>query len=463
MAKDSISVPNQLPLAAVVAYGPPIVGASALLFFVTFFVMNFGTDYLGIAPAVIGTIFAVGRLWDAVADPIVGVWSDRVRTRWGRRRPFMLAAIPVLVITILMIYAPPLWLEGNALLVWFTLGLLLFYSGLTAYLVPHQALGSEMIRDYHDRTRVFGVRAVFYQLGLFSAFALMQLVITAGEGGSNVTGARHMAATVAMGLALVTGVIMLIPVFGLREPNIDRRPARANAAESMRSVFRNVHARIVLIVTFVEMLGLGVLGTLSPYFAKYILQQDELAGILPALNVGTAMLSVPIWVWLSRRYGKKPIWLISMVGVAVGFGLLGMVQAGNVAMAVACMVLAGFSMGCGFALGPSVLADVMDAGEYETGERNEGAYSAAYGFAIKSAGAIVVFILGWVLQLSGFVANQVQQPPSAELALRLLLGALPFIAYVIGASIFLRYELSESKHAEIRQALGERSGLSKTS
>ncbi|NOX51239.1 MAG: hypothetical protein GXP16_12010, partial [Gammaproteobacteria bacterium] len=95
--------------------------------------------------------------------------------------------------------------------------------------------------------------------------------------------------------------------------------------------------------------------------------------------------------------------------------------------------------------------------------RNEGAYSAAYGFAIKSAGAIVVFILGWVLQLSGFVANQVQQPPSAELALRLLLGALPFIAYVIGASIFLRYELSESKHAEIRQALGERSGLSKTS
>lgn len=455
MPRDASPLPDALPLASVVAYGPPIAGASALLFFVTFFVMNFGTDYLGFEPAVIGTLFAVGRFWDAVADPIVGTWSDRVRTRWGRRRPFMLAAIPILALTILMVYAPPAVLEGNALLLWFALGLFLFYSGLTAYLVPHQALGSELIRGYHDRTRVFGVRAVFFQLGLFSAFAFMQVVISAGEGGANIPAAREMAATVALGLALVTSLIMLIPIVGLREPNLDRPPARATPVESMRAVFRNSHARIVLTVTFVEMLGLGVLGTLAPYFAKYILQRDDLVGILPAISVGTAMLSVPVWVWLSRRYGKKPVWTVSMLGVAVGFGLLGTVEAGNVAMTVMCMTLAGFSSGCGFALGPSVLADVIDADELETGERNEGAYSAAYGFAIKSAGAIVVFLLGWVLQLSGFVANQIQQSPTAELAIRLLLGGLPFVVYLIGASVFIRYRLSEAVHAEIQHALNE--------
>ncbi len=461
MTQQPAQTTDRLTLVSVVAYGPPIVGASTLLFFVTFFVMNFGTDYLGFAPAVVGTVFGIGRIWDALADPIVGTWSDRVRSRWGRRRPFMLAAIPVLAVTILMIYAPPVALQGNGLLLWFGLGLLLFYTGLTAYMVPHQALGSELIRGYHDRTRVFGVRAVFFQLGLFGAFWLMQVVISAGEGGGNVDAARSAASSVAMGLAVVTGLVMLVPVLGLREPHLDRPPARATASESLRSVLRNPHARIILAVTFIEMLGLGVLGTLAPYFAKYILQRDDLAGLLPALNVGTAMLSVPVWVWLSRRYGKKPVWLVSMAGVAVGFGLLGLVPAGAVGMAVACMMLAGFATGCGFALGPSVLADVIDADEYQTGERNEGAYSAAYGFAIKSAGAIVVFLLGWVLQLSGFVANQIQQPPAAEMAIRVLFGGLPFTVYVIGAVVFLRYRLTETRHGEIRKALNARAHASR--
>ncbi len=456
MISDTNSRSNRLPLTQVILYGPPVVGASVLLFFVTFFVMNFGTDYLGFEPAVIGTVFAIGRLWDAIADPIVGTWSDRVRTRWGRRRPFMLAAIPILFFSILMIYSPPSGLEGDAFLLWFAAALFLFYSGVTAYLVPHQALGAELVRGYHDRTRVFGVRAIFFQLGIFCAFAFMQLVISAGENGTKTLAAREMAGTLALGLALGTSVIMLIPIVGLREPHPDRPVLRPSAGGTILAVLGNAHARIVLTVTFVEMLGLGVLGSLAPYLAKYILHREDLAGILPAVSVGTAMLSVPIWVWLSRRYGKKPVWLVSMIGVAIGYGLLGLVQAGDVGMAVGCLTLAGTSSGCGFALGPSILADVIDADEFETGARNEGAYSAAYGFAIKSAGAIVVFILGWVLQLSGFVANQAEQPPMTEMAIRLLLGGLPFVAYIIGAFIFSRYRLSEGEHQRIQRALNER-------
>lgn len=456
MPEKTQALSDRLPITDVLAYGPPIAGVSALLFFVTFFVMNFGTDYLGIAPAVVGTIFGIGRIWDAVADPIVGTWSDRVRTRWGRRRPFLLAATPVIAVAILLVYAPPMQLEGNALLVWFALALFLFYTGVTAYLIPHQALGSELIRGYHDRTRVFGVRAVFFQLGLISAFALMQVVVSAGTGGTDIPAARDMAGDVALSLSIGCGLILLIPIVFLREPQVNRPKARATAFESVQTVFRNAHARIVLVVTFVEMLGLGVLGTLAPYYGKYILQRDDLVGLLPAISVGSAMLSVPIWVWLSRRYGKKLVWLVSMLGVAVGFGLLGTVQAGAVNLAMILMGIAGFASGCGYALGPSVLADVIDADEYETGERNEGAYSAAYGFAIKSGGAIVIFIVGWVLQASGFVANQIQQAYEAELAIRLLIGALPFIAYIVGALVFSRYQLSEARHLQIRHELSLR-------
>jgi len=118
----TIAAPRRTSLGTVLAYGPPIVGVSAMLFFVQFFFLKFASDVLLLPPLAVGVIFALGRVWDAVSDPIVGTWSDRTRTRLGRRRPWMLAAVPVLAVSVYMIWVPPEWEQG-ALLAWVAVSL----------------------------------------------------------------------------------------------------------------------------------------------------------------------------------------------------------------------------------------------------------------------------------------------------------------------------------------------------
>src|SRR5262245_43749305 len=117
------TVRERVPLATLLAYAAPTFALGAPLFFVQFFFLQFATDVLLLAPAVIGAIFAVGRLWDAALDPILGTWSDRVRTRLGRRRPFMLAGIPILAGTFAVLWMPPAALAPSSTTAWLAVGL----------------------------------------------------------------------------------------------------------------------------------------------------------------------------------------------------------------------------------------------------------------------------------------------------------------------------------------------------
>ena len=437
----------RVSLETLLAYSPPVMALSAPLFIVQFYFLNFATDVLLLAPLGVGLLFALGRAWDAVSDPIVGTWSDRTKTRLGRRRPWMLAGIPFLMVALLMIWSPPDF-GPTGLYIWLALALFSFYSAFTMYAVPHSALGAELTTDHHDRSRIFGANAAAFTFGMMFAFGGMHIVV-------NAEAPRETAASLAMGAVLVLPLILLVPPLLLREKVEYQGRGATSSFQAMRDVLANPHARLLLMAQFIQLAGSGVLGVMAPYLMRYVLKRPDLTAVMPGLFTLAMIVSIPIWIPLSRRFGKRNAWIAGMLGSGVSFGLITFAPEGSTLYPGVVLVCAGFFSASGMMVGSSILADVIDYDEYLTGERKEGAYSAAWGFAIKSSTALIIVIVSAALQFSDFEANA-EQTQGTIWMLRILNGAFPFVMYTTGAIVFSRFRFNEAEHAEVRAELDRR-------
>lgn len=427
-------------------YALPVIGFSVPLFFIQFYFLKFATDVLLLAPSAIGLIFGLVRATDAVVDPVVGYWSDRTSARLGRRRPWMLAGIPLMAVSLVMLWKPLESLTDGPLLVWSGLALLGYYLAFTFYTVPHQALGAELTDQYHERTRIFGIHRMVFTLGMLLSFVAIQMV-----GASQ--GARAAAGDVAIMMAVVTSLVLLVPPLALRERVEYRGRGGATPFKAMRDVLKNHHARLLFAVWFIDNLGAGAVGILAPYVTEYVTKRPDLIGVVPAFFVFAGIASIPLWILLSRRIGKRLVFILGMIGSALFFGATFFVGEGDLVWLCILLVGAGASMGCTGAIAPSILADVIDYDELETGERKEGAYSAVFALALKLAIGLMIVLTGIALELSGFVPNA-EQTPDAQFYLRLLFAGPPAVAFLAGAIAFRRFSLSEAEHDRIHAALG---------
>ena len=158
--------------------------------------MKFSTDVLLIAPAVMGAIFSISRIWDAISDPIAGYLSDRTTFKFGRRRTWMLISFVPIAFGFLAVFSPPENLQGQSLDLWMMIAILSFYSAITLFNVPHMALGAELSEDYHERTRLFGVRHIGFTLGSILSLVSMSLLIS--EESSPTGDVRELASNLAL-------------------------------------------------------------------------------------------------------------------------------------------------------------------------------------------------------------------------------------------------------------------------
>jgi GPH family glycoside/pentoside/hexuronide:cation symporter len=421
-------------------YGVPALGVAAPAFFVQFYFLSFATDTLLLAPATVGALLAAGRIWDAITDPLAGYGSDRTRTRWGRRRPWMLLAAPASALAFVALWNPPASVDSSlALTVWSAAALFLFTAAYTAWAIPHQALGVELSDDSHVRSRIFGVRFVVSVCGAGLSFGGMQFVGTASD-------PRTAAGTLALGVSLAVFVLLLVPVFGLRErPEFQARNV-VNPYRAMRDVAMNPIARRLLAIWFVAQIGMSSQGVIAPYMATYVLKRPDLMGVMPALFIAPMILSVPVWIGLARRFGRRRVWRASMLGASVSYALLFVLPSDDFAVMGSLLGLAGFWSGCMGPVGPTFFASVVDEDAERSGERREGTYFAAKEFVEKASGAFVALAVGSVLQLVGFEPNAVQSE-SVELAIRGCLGLLPGVTLLIGALLLSRLAIGDDSTA----------------
>ncbi len=427
----STSAHTPLSAGQLLAYGGPIVGLSFLLFFVQFYFLKYATDTLLLPPAAVGALFALAKLWDAMSNPIVGSWSDRTRTQLGRRRPFLFGALPLLVVGYVMLWSSPHSLAPAWLGAWVGVALFLFFTAFVVYAIPHAALGAEMSTDSHERTRLFGAKQISFTLGILVAFGAIQFAMNADS-------PRLATASMALPCALLAAALLAVTPLLIREPA--PRAGGQSLRDGMRDVLGNGPARILLFVWFVESLGVGAVGTMAPYVAEYLLRRPDVVGTLPASYVVSGIVTIPLWVRLSRRFGARDTWIVAMLLGAVSFGGLMFLGEGDVSPAIGLLVVAGCAMGCGSVLSSSLMADLIDLDEQRTGERKEGVYSASMMFALKVGNSLATAASGLVLGAAGFVPN-VEQAAESLLGMRMLFGGLPCAGFIVGAALFMRFPL----------------------
>ena len=448
---------DRVPWRTIVAYGSPGVGAGYMYLVVNLYVMKFSTDVLLIAPAVMGVIFSVSRIWDAISDPMVGYLSDRTRHPMGRRRTWILASVLPIAGTFVMLFSPPDDLDKAGSIAWMAIGVIGFYSAMTLFIVPHMSLGAELTTNYHERSRLFGLRHAAFTAGSILALVSMQIFINAEQEGPAV--ARATASSLAWLAGGISVILIVYAVIKLRErPDFQGR-MKSGPFKAYADVWRNHHARLLIIVTFIENVGSAAIGALTLYVAQYVVGRPMLAPLMILSYMIPSALSVPLWIPLSRRFGKIRLWVFSMLLTGFSFGGMFFLPFLDETMKIWTIFVlaffAGLAAGCGGTVGPSVQGDVIDYDEYLTGERKEGAYFAAWNFVFKSATGVMLLLTGFVLQFSGFTPNQ-EQTMTTQIAMVSLYGAFPLVCYIIGAILFSRFTLDESAHAEIRAELDSR-------
>ncbi len=441
--------PDRVSNGAILAYSSPALAAGFVFLLVNLYMMKFSTDVLLISPFAMGLIFGISRIWDAFFDPMAGYLSDRTRSRMGRRRPWMLASIPPIALAYLMGWAPPTVLTGFWLTAWMAVAVFAFYTATSVLIIPHTALGAELTQSYHDRTRVFGARHIAWSLGSLLALPAMALLTRPGSD------PRATALWLAVGASLAAALLILPAVVWLRERVDYSGKGGQRPFAVLGDVLRNRHARLLLIVFLIENIGGATIGILTPYIGQYIVGRPDLTPVFIGFYMVPTILSVPLWVVLSRRFGKKSMWLFAMLLTAFAFGGMFFLEQGSVVLISVLAVLGGLAGGCGAVVGPSVQADVIDYDEYTTGQRKEGAYFAAWNFVFKGASGITNMLTGFALFWSGFVPN-VEQTEFAKLSLLTLYAIFPLVCYLLGAALFLTFSLGEKEHAQIRLALDER-------
>jgi len=438
----------RLPLATLVTYAAPGLGFGFMMMLVSTYFMKYATDVLAIPAATMGAILLLSRAWDAVADPVAGYVSDRTRTWLGRRRPWLLAGALPLALGFALAWSPPASLAPPALAWWTGGAVLLFFTSLTLCRMPHEALGAELSRDYHERNRVFGVKRALFGVGTLLVFpALSEL----GEASDP----RASALRLAVAASGATALLLLVTGFAIREPAAHQGRGAAKPLAAVRDVLANPHARRLLFVSFLQQVATGTVTTAAAYHTQYVLGDPGAFPLLLGCFFVASLASIPLWLRLGRRFEKKPLLVVSMAGVGGILGAMFAVGEGDHALLFSLAAAGGCLAGGLDVIMPSLQADVIDVDELRTGERKEGVYFAGWHLAEKLALGVAAAVTGLALAASGFVPNAEQAAP-ALLAMRLLLSLFPLVCYSAGALLFLRFGLDRAAHARVQRALAER-------
>jgi GPH family glycoside/pentoside/hexuronide:cation symporter len=440
---------RRLRFGAILLYSAPMAGVGFMEVLFAMYLMKFSTDVLSVTPAAMGVIFLVARICGAVSDPVAGFLSDRTRTRMGRRRPWLLAtALPLAAVFALM-WSPPAALAQPELVLWMGATVVLFQMAINVYAMPHDALGAELSDDYQDRNRIFGTRRVLFGIGAFAVFAAYWRLTSSAD-------PRAEAAWIGALAAALAAALMIHMALAIRERPEHQGRGGMRPGRALADVWRNPHARLLLLVFFTQQLATGAITIVAAYHTQYVIGSPRaLIGVLGAF-FAVSVLSVPVWIRFGRRFEKKRLLVASMSMVCAALGGMFFIGEGDAGWMVFLAGIAGAAGGGADVVFPSLQADVIDYDEYRTGERKEGVYFAAWNFVAKTALGLTGMVTGFALAASGFDPNR-EQTEGAKLAIRTLMSGYPLVCYSAGVLLFLRFGLSRRAHAELRAALDARS------
>lgn len=432
------------------------------------------TDVVGL-DARIGSFAALaGIIWDAINDPLVGMISDRVRTKRGRRLPFLLwFAIPFGLSFVLLWWAPP-WKSQAALAVHITLAFIIADTMSTLISIPFLSLTPELAPDYDERTTLTGFRTFFQLTSSLAVVILAPMIVDSvlAAGFSQQQGFLIVGAVFG-GLAIPSYLVM---PFVFKERQVAEEPNPISLTNMLQTAWANKPFRFVAGIHTLNWSAVDIIAVSFPYFALYWLAQGDplktvrIFGLDLAVEsavLGTLMLTtvafVPFWLWLSRVTNKRSAYIAGVIFWVTMQILIFTVQPGEINKMLVLCVLLGAGLSSAYVLPDSIFPDIIEWDELKTGRRQEGIYYGARAFIRKMASALVVFLTLQLLGWSGYSAPAegaeiYTQPDSVIFMIRLLVS--PIGALVLSGAIICAwfYPLSRKKHSKIRELLEKKRG-----
>jgi glycoside/pentoside/hexuronide:cation symporter, GPH family len=455
-----------------ILYGSGDWGISSMGMMRSIFYAIYLTDVVGLAPRLASFGALLGIVWDGINDPIIGILSDRMHTRWGRRRPFLLwFAIPF-GLSFITLWSAPNWESQTALLIYITLSFMLADTLQTLVGVPFLSLTPELTSDYDERTTLTSFRSFFQLVGaltvVIAAPAIVDRVLTAG--GSQQQGFMLVGAIFG-GLGAIP--LLLIGVF-IRERSRPEQTESLPFRETLQAAWQNIPFRYMIGIHVLNWSATDMVVVIFPYFLLYwVAQGNQLASIrLFGLQIAyesaffgilmsVCILLIPFWCWLAKWRNKREAYILGMAFWVIVQLLIFTIQPGETTYLLMLAALAGIGVSAAYTLPDSLFADVIEWDELRTRRRQEGIFYGIRNLIRKLTGALVIFITLQLLGRSGYASPpegtlQFTQTDSALQTIRLLVS--PFGATILCGAILLAwlFPLSREKYTRIQKLLEQR-------
>ncbi|WP_214409563.1 MFS transporter [Sphaerisporangium fuscum] len=402
------------------------------------------TNILAVPAWLAGVVVFAPKAWDLVLNPLVGQWSDRTVSRWGPRRPWLLAGAAILPVAYALTFVgPPL--TGTPAALFVGLFFLVAATGFALYEVPYKAMPAEMTDDYHERTSLLQWRMIFVAMAVALSGILAPAMAAHSLEGYRLMGFVFAAILLAAMLGTFWGTARA-PLTGVTEPEASLRTQLASARNSRPFMW-------LLGLSSAQTLAAGAMLAGAPYFAAYTLGDPGATSTLFAALVGPLLVTMPLWVWLARKMDKRGAMILSGV-LFLGGALLAALTPFLGALYAHLMVVV---VGIGYAglqlLQFSMLADVIAYESALSGRRRGGVFTGLWTAAENAVSALGALIVGAVLGIGGFLSSDpehpVTQPGSALTAVVVAETVIPAAIILLGILMTLKYDLTAERLAEV--------------
>ncbi len=447
-----MSATERLPFRTKLLYGCGDLGYSMTATIIGLLFLIYLTDVVGLRPGLAGWAILAGRTWDYLNDPLMGHITDRTRSRWGRRRPFLLLGfLPYAAAFSLLWWKPPI-ASPVGLVLYYAAAYVLYDTAATFTYMPYFALTPELTLDYDERTSLTSYRMVFSILGSLAAFILpLMLIGTMRPENSG----RVLLMGILFGIA--SALPLLLVFVGTRE-----RPEFASQSlpplrESLRAAARNrpfIFSAGIFLLTWT---AVDIVQMMLLFFLKYRMRLEEQTDVIAGTIFIVALLAVPLWVWVARRWDKRLAYVAGIAfWAAVQIVLVVVNPTWGMPAVLTLAGLAGIGVGAAHVLPWSIMPDAVEWDELHTGQRHEGMFYSLLTLLQKVASSVALFLVAQVLELAGYAPNSVEQAPSVVRSIQLLMGPVPAALLCGGILFALLYPLSREQHAQVRAELAAR-------
>jgi len=417
---------------------------------VGFWILIFYTDTFGISAAAAGTIMLIARFWDMVSDPIMGIIADRTNTRWGKFRPYILwMALPYSVLAILTFTTPDLGYTGKVVYAGVTY--LLLMSVFTAINLPYSSLGAVMTSDSYERAGLNSYRFIFAFIGqLIVTGTALSLALYFGKG-DNAKGYQY---TLIL-FSIISFMLFMITFKTTKERVKPSKEQQKDLRKDIKNLFGNGPWVILFFVGIISFVMFAMQNLSIAYYFKYYIGKEESVQLFNVIGTIALIAGIPLSKPLSKRFGKRNVYLASSLVSGVFFIMMYFPAAHNIVSIYVLNILAKFTYAPAVPLLWTMLADTADYSEWKNGRRATGLVFSAATFAQKAGWGIGGALAGWLLALYKFTPN-IEQTASALTGIKLMISVFPGILYMSCAILLYFYSIDHKTCVIMQKDLDNR-------